>query len=112
VTLAASSGWWIGWAIALVVVLIAATLLLLIIGLGQRIVRQADEITAALDGARENTAPLFDVVKTNLAIDRITRGLRTVRTGDPEPAADAPVEPDTPTQGPVEALRSKQGPST
>jgi hypothetical protein len=80
----ALSVWWIvGWAVGVVVILIAATLLLIIVGLGRRIVRQADDITAALDGARENTTPLFDVTRTNLAVDQITRGLRTVREGPP-----------------------------
>jgi hypothetical protein len=74
------SAWWlIGWMIGVVVVVLAATLLLTIIGLGRRIVRQADEITAALDGARENTDALYEVKKTNLAIDRITRGLAAAR---------------------------------
>jgi hypothetical protein len=84
VTIALSTGWYVGWAIALVVVLIAAVLLVTIIGLGRRIVREADDVTAALDGTREHTTPLFDVTRTNLAIDRITRGLRRVRTGSPE----------------------------
>jgi hypothetical protein len=107
--LAVASGWWIGWGIALVVILIAATLLLAIIGLGRRIVRQAREITAALDGTRENTAPLFDVVKTNLALDRITRGLHMVRTGEPG-GVERPVshEPDQPSMGPAEALRKQR----
>ncbi len=83
-TIALSTGWYVGWAIALVVVLIAAVLLVTIIGLGRRIVREADDVTAALDGTREHTTPLFDVTRTNLAIDRITRGLRRVRTGSPE----------------------------
>jgi hypothetical protein len=84
VTLALSTWWIVGWAIGLVVVAIAATLLVVIIGLGRRIVRQADDITSALDGTREHTTALFDVKRTNLAIDRITRGLRSVRTGRPE----------------------------
>ena len=83
-TVAVSSGWIIGWAVGALVVVIAAALLLVIIALGRRIARQADEITAALDGARENTSPLFEVKRTNLAADRIARGLRTVRTGRPE----------------------------
>ena len=78
-----ASGWYIGWAIALVVVLLAAGLLITIIALGRRIAPQADEITEALDGARRNTEPLFDVTRTNLTIDRITRGLRSVRQGGP-----------------------------
>jgi hypothetical protein len=77
-------GWIIGWAVGAVVVLIAAALLLSIIGLGWRITRQAEDITEALGGARTNTEPLFDVTRTNLAIDRITRGLRAVRTGGSE----------------------------
>jgi hypothetical protein len=76
----AVSAWWsIGWAIAVVVVIVAATLLLTVIGLGRRIVRQADEITLALDGTRENTAPLYEVKRTNLAISRITNGLAAAR---------------------------------
>lgn len=73
-------GWWIGWGVGLVVVLLAAALLLIVIGLARGVGRQADDITAALDGGRENTTPLFEVTKTNLAIDRITRGLGAVRT--------------------------------
>ena len=103
-SVAAGIGWWIGWAVALVVVLIAATLLLTIIALGRRIVRQADDITAAIDGARENTTPLFDVSGTNSAIDRITRGLRAVRTGEPQPPpSGAPRQGES--HGPGEALR-------
>lgn len=75
-----TTGWWvIGFVLGSVVVLLAAALLLTIIALGRRIVRQAGEIVVALDGARANTAPLFDVTRTNLALDRITRDLRVVR---------------------------------
>lgn len=78
----ALSSWWIvGWAVGAAVVVVAAVLLLAIIGLGRRIVRQAADITTALDGARENTSPLFDVTKTNLALDQITRDLTSVREG-------------------------------
>ena len=81
----ALSGWWfVGWVVGVAVILIAAVLLLAIIALGRRIAGQADDITRALDGARENTSPLYDVKRTNLAIDQITRGLRTVRTGGRE----------------------------
>ena len=79
--LALSQWWYVGWVLGVVVILIAALLLITIILLGRRIVRQADEITAALDGARENTTPLFDLTRTNLAIDQITRGLRRLREG-------------------------------
>ena len=80
-TLALSSWWYVGWGIGAAVVLVAALLLLLIIAVGRRIAAQSGDITRALDGARENTAPLFEVTRTNLAIDRITRYLRLVRLG-------------------------------
>ena len=80
-TVALSGMWIVGWAVGAVVVLVAAVLLLVVIGLGRRLARQAREITEALDGARDNTAPLFDVTRTNLAIDHITRDLRAVREG-------------------------------
>ena len=79
--LALSSWWYVGWGVGLVVVLVAALLLLVIIATGRRITSQAGDITEALDGTRENTTPLFDVTRTNLAIDRITRYLRVVRKG-------------------------------
>jgi hypothetical protein len=82
--LAFSSYWIVGWAIGALVVAVAATVLLVIILTAKRITRQAEEITTALDGGRENTTPLFDVTRTNLAIDRITRGLRRARTGGSE----------------------------
>ncbi len=80
--LALSQWWYVGWIVGVVVILIAALLLITIILLGRRIVRQADDITAAIDGARENTSPLYDVTKANLAVDQIARGLRRVRTGE------------------------------
>jgi hypothetical protein len=79
VGLALSTWWYVGWAIAAAVVVIAASLLLVIILLGRRVARQADEITDALDGARANTDPLWDVKRINLNIDRINRGLAAAR---------------------------------
>jgi len=80
----AFSGWWVvGWVVGAVVVLIAAALVLTVIALARRIIAQADAITEAIDGARAHTEPLFDVKGTNLAVDRVTRGLRAVRRGEP-----------------------------
>ena len=81
---ALATGWIIGWIIGAVIVLVAASLLVVIIASGRQITSQAKDITAALDGARQNTDALFDVTRTNLEIDRITRGLRSVRTGEPQ----------------------------
>jgi hypothetical protein len=77
--LALSTWWYVGWVIAGAVVVIAATLLLTIIFLGRRVVSQADEITAALDGTRQNTDPLWGVKQININIDRINRGLAAAR---------------------------------
>jgi hypothetical protein len=76
----ALSGWWIfGWVVGAVVVLIAAVLLLAIIGLGRRVVRQADAITAALDGTRQNTDPLWALKDMNVNLSRVVRGLTLAR---------------------------------
>ena len=73
--------WVVGWGVGALVVAIAAGLLVTIIALCRRIVRQADDITRALDSARENTTALFDVATANRALERITRDLRAVREG-------------------------------
>jgi hypothetical protein len=76
----ALSGWWtFGWIVAAVVVLVAAALLVAIILLGRRIVAQAEAITESLDRTRANTDPLWDVKRTNMAIDRVVRGLAAAR---------------------------------
>jgi hypothetical protein len=83
-----TTGWWIlGYALAGVVVLIAATLLVSIILLARRIVAQAAAITRALDGAMRNTNPLYDLANVNHAIGSITRGLEKLR-GEPTGVVD------------------------
>ena len=77
--LSLSTWWYVGWVIAAVVVVIAATLLLTIIFLGRRVTAQADDITAALDGTRANTEPLWGVKRININLDRINRGLVAAR---------------------------------
>ena len=75
-----TTGWWIlGFALAGVVVLIAATLLVTIILLARRIVSQAAAITLALDGAMRNTNPLFDLANLNHSLEAIARGLAKAR---------------------------------
>lgn len=76
-----SSAWIAGWGVGAAVVAIAAGLILTIIGFGRRIVRQAGEITEALDGARTKTSSLFAVAETNATIERVTAQLRAVREG-------------------------------
>lgn len=79
VLLGIAAGWPIGWGVGAVVVLLAAALLVIAILQARQIRRTADDITDALDGARRSTAPMFDIVRTNLAVDQITRSLRKVR---------------------------------
>lgn len=74
-------GWIVGWSVGALVVVIAAALLLIIIALGLRIVGQAKDITRSLDSARQHTSPMFELSRTNLALDRMTRGLARAREG-------------------------------
>jgi hypothetical protein len=67
----APAGWKVGWWAGGSVVVVAAGLLLAIIGLARRIARQADEIADLLQSTRQNTAPLFDLGGLNTALDRI-----------------------------------------
>jgi hypothetical protein len=68
----APPAWTAGWVAGGAVVVVAAGLLLAIIGLARRIARQADEIAESLQATRGNTAPLFDLVGVNDHLDRIT----------------------------------------
>ncbi len=78
--LADFSGWWlVGWGVGFGGAVVAAILLILIIRLGRRIVSQAEEIRDAIESAHVNTGALFDLTRTNLALDRISRGLRAAR---------------------------------
>lgn len=76
-----TTAWIVGWVLGVIVIALVAVLVRAITALAQRVSRQAEAITEALDGARENTIPLWDVRTTNHALDRITRGLRRIRTG-------------------------------
>ena len=75
------SRWVIGWSTGAAVVAIAASLLVTIIGLCRRIVGQSEDITQALDGAREQTNVLFALTATNAAVGSIAADLRAVREG-------------------------------
>jgi aspartate/methionine/tyrosine aminotransferase len=74
-------GWRIGWLSGGAVVVIAAALILTLIGLGRRITGQAREVDALLERVRDNTAGLFDLPKTNRTIETIAEGLRDLRDG-------------------------------
>lgn len=69
------------WALGALVVAIAASLLLTLIGLGRRIVRQADEITESLDQTAGNTEALFALAAVNKLVEQATGQLRDLREG-------------------------------
>ena len=79
--LAISTWWVVGWIVGFGGAVAAAALIVVIIRLAGRISAQARDITDALDGARANTGALFDVARTNLAVDRAARALRLLGAG-------------------------------
>lgn len=73
------NGWLIGWAIGGLVVAIVVVLLLLMISGASRAGDKAEEILAALEEARANTAGLWKVADTNAAAARIVGAAATAR---------------------------------
>jgi hypothetical protein len=71
--------WRIGWGAGGAVVVIAAALILTLIALARRITGQAREVDSKLQQVRDNTAILFELPKTNRAIETITEGLAELR---------------------------------
>ncbi len=73
------SGWYVGYIIAGVIITVVVVLVGIILALARRIGEQAAQITAALDEARINTLPLWDVDKINSGVRSITRSAQTAR---------------------------------
>jgi len=73
------TGWYVGYVIAAVVITIVVVLVAIILSLARRIGVQADQITTALDEARINTLPLWDVDKINGSVRSITRSAQEAR---------------------------------
>ncbi len=73
------SPWVTGWIAGAGVVAIAGGLLLEITARGNRIAAQARDITAGLERARDNAAPLFELSETSASLDRVARSLRAFR---------------------------------
>ncbi|MGI9022941.1 MAG: hypothetical protein ACR2HV_06885 [Acidimicrobiales bacterium] len=68
-----------GYVIAAVVITIVVILVGIILALARRIGVQALQITAALDEARINTLPLWDVDKINTGVRSIIKSAQTAR---------------------------------
>jgi anti-sigma-K factor RskA len=73
------TGWYVGWTIAGVVIAIVVVLVGIILALARRIGVQALQITAALDEARINTLPLWEVDKVNTGVRSIIKSAQTAR---------------------------------
>jgi len=73
------TGWYVGFIIAAVVITIVVILVGIILALARRIGVQAMQITSALDEARINTLPLWDVDKINTGVRSIIKSAETAR---------------------------------
>jgi hypothetical protein len=73
------TGWYVGYAIAAVIITVVVILVGIILALARRIGVQALEVTAALDEARINTLPLWEVDKVNSGVRSIIRSAETAR---------------------------------
>jgi len=77
--LAISSGWWIGWGVALLFVLIVVVLLALMIRGVSRAGDKAESIVAAFKEAERNTDGLWNVDKVNRNVKDITKSAKAAR---------------------------------
>ncbi|HWC11910.1 MAG TPA: hypothetical protein VG455_11875 [Acidimicrobiales bacterium] len=73
------TGWYVGYVIAAVIITVVVILVGAILALARRIGVQASEVTAALDEARINTLPLWEVDKINTGVRSITRSAEQAR---------------------------------
>ena len=73
------TGWYVGYAIAAVIITVVVILVGAILALARRIGVQASEVTAALDEARINTLPLWEVDKINTGVRSIIRSAEQAR---------------------------------
>jgi uncharacterized SAM-binding protein YcdF (DUF218 family) len=73
------SGWVLGWIIGGAVVVIVVVLLLLMIQGAARAAAKAEAVLAALDDAKVNTLPLWEVDATNQVATRIVAAATAAR---------------------------------
>jgi hypothetical protein len=73
------TGWYVGYTIAAVIITVVVILVGAILALARRIGVQAQEVTAALDEARINTLPLWEVDKVNTGVRSIIRSAEQAR---------------------------------
>jgi uncharacterized membrane protein len=77
--LAASTGWTVGIALGVVVVLIAAAIVITIVALAQRIAKQARTAVQGVEAVRAQTTQLNDIGRINDSGVRILHSARALR---------------------------------
>jgi hypothetical protein len=73
------TGWYVGYIVAGVLITVVVILVAIILGLARRIGVQADVVVGALDQARINTLPLWDVDKVNGGVRSIIKSAQEAR---------------------------------
>jgi uncharacterized membrane protein len=77
--LAASTGWTVGIALGVVVILIAAAIVITIVALAQRIAKQARTAVQGVEAVRAQTTQLDDIGRINDSGVRILHSARALR---------------------------------
>jgi hypothetical protein len=75
----ASTGWYVGLALGVVVVLVAAAIVITIVFLAQRIAAQAKTAVEGVEKVREQTAELAGIARINDSGVRILHSARALR---------------------------------
>jgi len=76
---AALAGWKVGLALGIVVILIAAAIVITIVSLAMRILRQADAAVAGVEKVRVQTDELSGIARVNDSGVRILHSARALR---------------------------------
>lgn len=79
VTTAASTGWWIGLALGIVVILVAAAIVITIVTLARRIAEQARGAVEGVEVVRAQTDELAGIARINDSGVRILHSARALR---------------------------------
>ena len=77
--LAASTGWWVGLALGIVVVLVAAAIVIAIVALAQRIAKQARTAVEGVGVVKAQTDELGGIARINDSGVRILHSARALR---------------------------------
>ena len=77
--MAASSGWYVGMALGIVVILVAAAIVITIVVLARRIAGQAQTAVAGVEKVRAQTSELGGIARINDSGIRILHAARALR---------------------------------